>query len=49
MLRVLVSIVIIWLVWVGVIYVNYRMALAGAPQQQWFYCHVLEWCKEPVR
>jgi hypothetical protein len=28
---------------------NYLMAIAGAPQQQWFYCHVLELCKEPTR
>lgn len=29
-----------------VIYANYLMAIAGAPQQQWFYCHVLEVCGE---
>lgn len=26
------------------IYANYWLALAGAPQQQWFFCHVLEVC-----
>lgn len=36
-------------VWSLAIYVNYRMALAGAPQQQWFYCHVLEVCGEQAR
>ncbi len=29
--------------------VNYLMAIAGAPQQHWFFCHLLELCTESVR
>lgn len=32
-----------------VIGANFLLAKAGAPQQVWFFCTVLDLCKEPVR
>ena len=26
--------------------VGFWLALAGAPQQAWLFCHVLEWCSK---